>query len=143
LTGGVPVVLPRRLARLNRVVTNPIQRRYAWVLPPWAILVHRGRRSGRLYRTPVMAFISGRMLAVPVLYGERSDWVRNLLAAGGGEVVRGGRTFPLTDVRLLDAEQNDSELSAGARLTGRVSGRLLVGRLGPPRGGFGTGPRAG
>jgi deazaflavin-dependent oxidoreductase (nitroreductase family) len=125
------------------VITNPLQRRYAWLLPPWAILVHRGRRSGRLYRTPVMASVHGRTLAVPILYGERSDWVRNLLAAGGGEVVRCGRTHQLTEVRVRDARDAGAGLPAAARLLGRASGRLLVGRLGPPRGGFGPGPRAG
>jgi hypothetical protein len=47
--------LSRRVARFNRAVNNPVQRQYAWLLPPWVIVCHRGRRSGRLYRTPVNA----------------------------------------------------------------------------------------
>ncbi len=74
--------LRRRLAAFNRVVTNPIQGVYAWLLPPWAVILHRGRRSGRLYRTPVLAVRRGEHIAVRVLYGVESDWVRNLLAAG-------------------------------------------------------------
>ena len=72
----------RRLARFNRVVTNPVQGTWAWLAPPWAVLVHRGRRSGRVYRTPVMASARGGRLRVKILYGEQSDWVRNLLAGG-------------------------------------------------------------
>ena len=100
----MPVQLPRRLARINRVVTNPIQGQWAWLLPPWAIVCHRGRRSGRLYRTPVLAFKRGRTLAIVILYGEQSDWLRNVLA-GGGRGVRRGRTYALIDPRVLDAER--------------------------------------
>jgi deazaflavin-dependent oxidoreductase (nitroreductase family) len=129
--------LPRAVARFNRAVNNPIQGVYAWLLPPWAVIVHRGRRSGRTYRTPVVAFRRGSRFEVAVLYGERSDWVRNLLAAGGGEVVRGGRTYPLREPRVVDA----GEAAVAGRI-GRFSGRVLVGELGSARGGFGRGPRA-
>lgn len=119
------IQLPRALARFNRAVTNPVQGAYAWLLPPWAVIVHRGRRSGRLYRTPVVAVRRGDQLSVRLFYGEGSDWVRNLLAAGGGSVVRGGRTYGLSDVRVV----------AGAGVS------RLVGRLGSPDGRFGRGPR--
>lgn len=119
----MPVQLPRRLAAFNKAVTNPIQGTYAWLIPPWAVMVHHGRRSGRLYRTPVMARRRGDQLRVPVIYGTQSDWVRNLLAAGSGRVVRAGRTFPLSDIRL-------------------EPGPRLVGRLGPADPRFGRGPAA-
>jgi deazaflavin-dependent oxidoreductase (nitroreductase family) len=118
----MPVQLPRRLAAFNRLVTNPIQGTYAWLILPWAVLIHRGRRSGRLYRTPVMARRQGDQLRVAVLYGPQSDWVRNLLAAGQGQVIRAGRTYPLTDIHL-------------------EPGPRLVGRLGQPEPHFGRGPR--
>jgi deazaflavin-dependent oxidoreductase (nitroreductase family) len=119
------VRLARRLAAFNRVVTNPVQGVYAWLLPPWAVIVHVGRRSGRVYRTPVLAVRRGEELWVHLFYGAGSDWVRNLLAAGGGSVVRGGRTYRLSDVRVVDRR-------AGPRLVARVHG--------PPEGGFGRGP---
>ena len=132
----MPWTLPRGLARFNRRVTNPIQGVYAWALPPWAVVCHRGRRTGRLYRTPVVARKRGRTFAVAVLYGKRSDWVRNLLAAGGGQVVRGGRTYELLAPRLVPA--------AEARLMGPLgllAGQVLVGELDHPAPGFGRGPR--
>ncbi len=113
------ISLRRRLAAFNRVVTNPIQGTWAWLVPPWAVIVHRGRRSGRRYRTPVLAVRRGQHIAVRVLYGVESDWVRNLLAAGGGFVVRGGHTYPLSEVRL--------------------EGEWLVARLGAAQDGFGRG----
>jgi deazaflavin-dependent oxidoreductase (nitroreductase family) len=119
--------VPRRVARFNRAVNNPIQRQWAWLLPPWALIVHRGRRSGRLYRTPVVASVRGGRLRVAVLYGERSDWVLNLLA-GGGQVVRRGRTYTVIESRLV---------------SGGPSGRVLEAELGIAEPGIGRGPRAG
>jgi deazaflavin-dependent oxidoreductase (nitroreductase family) len=118
--------MPRGLARFNRAVTNPIQGTWAWLAPPWAVIVHRGRRSGRVYRTPVMASVRGGRLRVAILYGEHSDWVRNLLA-GGGQVVRQGRTYPLIDAQVVD---------------GRRGGKALEATLGEQLPGFGRGPRA-
>lgn len=131
--------LPRGLARVNRAVVNPIQRSYAWLLPPWAVIVHRGRRSGRLYRTPVNAYVRGRRLAAVIMYGARSDWVLNVLA-GGASVVRAGRTYELLEPRVIGPDEA-GDLPAAARLLGRASGKLLVARLGAPQGGFGPGPR--
>ena len=92
------------MARFNRHVTNPIQGIYAWLLPPWAVIRHRGRRTGRVYRTPVIAFKRGRTFAVAVLYGERSDWVLNVLD-GGGQVVRAAVN--------QDMVQEEARLKAG------------------------------
>jgi deazaflavin-dependent oxidoreductase (nitroreductase family) len=131
----------RRVARFNRTVVNPIQGQYAWLLVPWAVICHRGRRSRRLYRTPVNAYERGRTLAVVVLYGEESDWVRNVLA-GGGQVVRGGRTYDLINPRLVDPGQADG-VPRIARAVGMLSRKLLVAQLGDPKPGFGRGPAAG
>jgi deazaflavin-dependent oxidoreductase (nitroreductase family) len=141
----VPIELPRGVARFNRVVTNPIQRSYAWLLVPWAIICHRGRRSGRLYRTPVIAFERERMLAVVILYGERSDWVQNVLA-GPAQVVRAGRTYELIAPRVVDpaaagsGSPMDGVVPPVARALGRLSRKLLVAELGDRKPGFGPGP---
>jgi deazaflavin-dependent oxidoreductase (nitroreductase family) len=53
-------------------------------LPIWAMVHHRGRRSGRAYATPVQIRTMGPdhfVIAVP--WPERSQWFRNVLAAGG------------------------------------------------------------
>jgi deazaflavin-dependent oxidoreductase (nitroreductase family) len=131
--------LGRPLARFNRTVTNPIQGQYAWLLPPWVVICHHGRRTGRLYRTPVNAYRRGSTLAIVVLYGARSDWVRNVLA-GGAEVVRAGRTYELLEARLVDPR-----VEPGPRLArplGRLTHTVMLARLGPTRSGFGRGPAA-
>ncbi|WP_084262956.1 nitroreductase family deazaflavin-dependent oxidoreductase [Actinomadura formosensis] len=96
-------LMPRSVARFNKVVTNRIQGVYAPYLPPFAVIVHRGRRSGRAYRTPVIAFRSGRRLIVGLPYGRDCDWVRNLLAEGRGGVERLGRARRIGDPRVLTA----------------------------------------
>ena len=136
----VPVQLSRRVARFNRAVNNPIQLLYAWLLPPWVVICHRGRRSGRMYRTPVNAYRRGDVLAVVVLYGERSDWVQNVLA-GGGHAVRAGRTYELLRPRVIPPD-DAPDVAPVARLLGRLSGKLFVAELSGPVGGFGRGPSA-
>ncbi len=132
--------LGRRVARFNRAVNNPLQSQYAWLLPPWVVICHRGRRSGHLYRTPVNAYRQGDILAVVILYGEESDWVRNVLA-GGGQVVRAGRTHDLLDPRIVDPLTEP--VPRAARPLGRLTGKVLLARLGPAQPRFGRGPAAG
>ena len=61
--------LSRRVARFNKLINNPIQGVYSWLVPPWAVILHRGRRSGRQYRTPLLAFRHDRTLVIALLYG--------------------------------------------------------------------------
>ncbi len=93
-----------RLARFNRVVTNPVMGTWAPYVAPWAVLEHHGRRSGRAYRTPVWAFVDGPDLVVLLTYGRDRDWVRNIEAAGGCTVERAGQRFPVTDPRVVHVE---------------------------------------
>ncbi len=89
--------LPQGLARFNRHVTNPIQRLWAGRIPPFGILEHVGRRSGRQYRTPLNVFptdVDGEPgVAVLLTYGPERDWLKNLNAAGEGRLQRKGTTF--------------------------------------------------
>jgi deazaflavin-dependent oxidoreductase (nitroreductase family) len=95
------VPLPQALARFNRVVTNRIVRRVAGRLPGFAIVDHVGRRSGRLHRTPVNLFRAGDRYVIALTYGRGTEWVRNVLAAGGCEVETRGRRIPLTEPEIV------------------------------------------
>lgn len=95
--------LPRSLARFNRRVTNPIQRRWAGTIPWHAIVEHTGRRSGRAYRTPVLAFHGDDGFVFLAGYGLESDWIRNLVAAGGGFAQHEGKRYRLTNVAIVEA----------------------------------------
>jgi deazaflavin-dependent oxidoreductase (nitroreductase family) len=77
------VPLPRCLARFNTRVTNRLTGRVAGRMPGFGVVTHAGRRSGRLYRTPVNVFRRGERYVFALTYGPDADWVRNVLAAGG------------------------------------------------------------
>jgi deazaflavin-dependent oxidoreductase (nitroreductase family) len=102
------VPLPRRLARFNRVVTNRITYPIARTLPGFGIVLHAGRKSGRPYRTPVNAFRTPDGYLIALTYGPDSDWTRNVLAAGGCELLTRGKVVALTDPRVVRAERHDA-----------------------------------
>ena len=130
--------LSRRVARFNKLVNNRIQGLYAWLLPPWAVILHRGRRSGRQYRTPVLAFKRDGLLVVALLYGEESDWLRNL-RAGGGHVIRGGRAFSVGAPQTIDTSEAAvlSTLSPLGRAYCRLAEKQVTLEIGERQGGFG------
>jgi len=73
----------RWVAAFNRTILNRITSRFANRLPGFGILTHVGRKSGRLYRTPVNVFLVPEGFLIALTYGRDSEWVRNVLAAGG------------------------------------------------------------
>jgi deazaflavin-dependent oxidoreductase (nitroreductase family) len=131
--------LSRGVARFNKRVTNRIQGVYAWLLPPWAVILHRGRRSGRSYRTPLFAFRRDRTLVIALLYGQESDWLRNL-RAGGGHVIRAGRTFTVGPPEVIETSAAGSllaRLSRPERAYCRLAEKLAILELGEQLPGFG------
>lgn len=116
------VRLPRWLARFNKVGTNKVMGLWAPYLPPLAVVAHRGRRSGQPYRTVVLAFRRADTVVIALTYG-RTDWQRNVMATGGGEITQFGRTLTMSDPRLVSSAD---ALPSGTRWTARVFGESLV-----------------
>lgn len=102
----------RAIAHFNKYVTNPLQRLWAPWLPYMAVIEHTGRKSGRPYRTPVMAFVDTKSVRVVLNYGEQSDWVRNVRAAGAADVVHRGRRYRLTNPRIIPATDQKARFVA-------------------------------
>ena len=101
--------IPRRVARWNKAGLNRIVKHIAPWMPGLALVVHRGRRSGREYQTPVNVFRAGDGFVIALTYGaEHTDWVRNVLAAGGCELRTHGRTIPLGSPRLFHDQSRSS-----------------------------------
>ena len=80
---------------------NPVVQLVASHLPHMAVIEHTGRKSGTIYRTPVMAFVEGQELSVVLNYGPHSDWVRNVVAAASAHVIHRGRRYRLVDPRVI------------------------------------------
>ncbi|NYG59312.1 deazaflavin-dependent oxidoreductase (nitroreductase family) [Nocardioides daedukensis] len=106
--------LPRAIAIFNKYVNNHVQGLWAWLVPPWALVHHTGRSSGRALKTPVMGFKTPEGFAIPMLYGPESHWVKNLIAAGGGEIQRCGKRYQLVDPRIVPTSEITAKGIAGA-----------------------------
>jgi hypothetical protein len=91
----------RVFARFNRSVANPVTRLFAGWVPPFAVVRHRGRMSGRGYATPVWGFATRDGLVFALLYGSVSDWAKNVLAADGASVMRHGKTEAYGQPQLI------------------------------------------
>jgi len=96
--------MPRAMRRINRDFTNRVMGPLAAWLPPMAVVHHVGRKSGRAYRTPVLAFPVERGILTPLPYGTDTDWLLNLMAAGGGELEVFGSRREVENPRVIDAE---------------------------------------
>ena len=97
--------MPRLMARLNRAGVNRLLRRIAPRMPGLGVVVHRGRTSGRTYRTPVAVFPTSTGPVIGLFYGSQSDWVKNILAAGELTLLTKGRTLHFGPPRIYHDER--------------------------------------
>jgi hypothetical protein len=84
-------------------------------------LQHVGRRSGRVYLTPLEALPIGDAFVIPMTYGVRADWARNTLAAGGAILLREGQALSLARPRVVRLR----DVSAALPLVERLGLRAL------------------
>jgi deazaflavin-dependent oxidoreductase (nitroreductase family) len=110
------VTFSDRQARFNRRGPNQVVRTFAGRVAPLAVVEHRGRRSGRRYRTPVLAFRLDGGYVIALFYGAERDWVRNVLAAGGCTLQRAGRQVEATRPELLPVGAGAALVPAPVRL---------------------------
>jgi len=107
--------VPYFMRSVNRVFTNPVMGTVAWLVPPLAVIHHVGRKSGREYRAPVVAFRSADGFVVPMTYGRDVDWGRNIVKAHGCELAQMGRRYKLRNPRVVDGAHAYPHLPIGVR----------------------------
>lgn len=95
--------LPRYIARLNRTFTNRLMTPVARVAPRFGIVHHVGRSTGRAYATPVNVFRCESGFVVPLTYGQDSDWVKNVFAAGSARLETRNEILDIRDPAFVDA----------------------------------------
>jgi deazaflavin-dependent oxidoreductase (nitroreductase family) len=105
------MALPKWLARFNRRFINPAAIRKG----NWPVLVHTGRRSGATYRTPLDAYPTDGGYVFTVNYGTKSDWPRNVMAAGEARLEIEGTVVELTKPRLVPTEEGYRLLDQDAK----------------------------
>jgi deazaflavin-dependent oxidoreductase (nitroreductase family) len=86
---------PRWLARFNLRVTNRILGPLALYVPGMGVIVHAGRKTQRVHRTPVLVFRQGNRFVIALTYGRESEWVRNVIAQGGCALETQGKSVQL------------------------------------------------
>ena len=91
----------RWLAKINIAFTNRITGLFAGWLPGFGILTHVGRKSGKVYRTPINVFRASNGFIMALTYSSQSEWVKNVLAAGGCELTTRGKTYHLSAPNLV------------------------------------------
>jgi deazaflavin-dependent oxidoreductase (nitroreductase family) len=96
--------LPRSLAQANKVGLNRLTRHLAPHVPGFGVIEHRGRTSGRIYRTPVNVFRTDDGFAIALTYGREAQWVRNVLAADGATILSRGEATPVAHPRIVHDE---------------------------------------
>jgi deazaflavin-dependent oxidoreductase (nitroreductase family) len=96
--------IPRPVRQWNKVGLNRVTRHIAPFAPGLGVVIHKGRRSGRTYQTPVEVFGVDGGYVLALTYGPDTDWVKNVMAAGGCELRTHGRLIPLTSPELFHDE---------------------------------------
>ncbi|MCV7155953.1 PNPOx family protein [Mycolicibacterium brisbanense] len=104
--------------RFNKHVLNPAMLHLAGRKHWYASVIrHTGRVSGRQYATPVVAEKAVDGYIIPLPYGTRVDWLRNVLAAGRATITSGGETREVTEPSIVDLAQVAPQLSRRRRRT--------------------------
>ena len=96
--------VPASMTRVNRRIINPVTSTFAGRLPPFTMLDHVGRKSRTHYRTPIMAFPSGNEFIIALTYGPETDWVRNVIAAGGCTIEYRRNRIELVEPELVQCD---------------------------------------
>jgi len=109
------MVFPVWFENLQIKYLNPALKPIARYLPGTATITHRGRTSGKPYKTIVTTYRKGNVLAIALAHG-KTDWVKNVLAAGEADVRFTRREVHLVNPRILPAGSEAEGLPLMARL---------------------------
>jgi deazaflavin-dependent oxidoreductase (nitroreductase family) len=112
---GVPMIYPVWFENIQVKYLNPVLKPIARYLPGTATIEHRGRKSGKEFKTIVTTYRKGNVLAIALGHG-KTDWVKNVLAAGEADVRYARRVVHITHPRILTAGADGAGLPALAKL---------------------------
>lgn len=78
-------------------------RRVSGRLPGFATVEHRGRSTGRRYRSPVNVFLRDGGAVFALTYGRDAQWVRNVMATGDCAIETRRRWLTLVEPEIVTA----------------------------------------
>jgi deazaflavin-dependent oxidoreductase (nitroreductase family) len=85
--------LQRGLRQLTKVIRPLALRSAGKQGSSTSVVRHVGRKTGRPYDTPVVAVNHNGTVYIALPYGERTDWLKNVLVSGSATVMSGGDRY--------------------------------------------------
>jgi deazaflavin-dependent oxidoreductase (nitroreductase family) len=122
---GFPMVFPPWLERLQIKYINPAMTPIARHLPTVAVIRHTGRKSGKRYETPVSPLRKGNLVAIGLLHG-KTNWVRNVLAAGEADIHLGSKDVHLVNPRVIEKGGDTAGLPRAAQAVNKRAGVFVA-----------------
>src|SRR6266508_1292323 len=112
--------------RFHRAVGNPLQMRSAGTPGTFASVIrHQGRTTGRTYETPVWAVPTEDGFMIAIVYGSRTDWLKNVLASGAAAIVHEGEACPVDRPEIIPMDSARAYFPATLQ---RIHRRIRVDR---------------
>lgn len=92
--------------RFNRKVTKPRAMETAGQMGAYAgVIRHIGRSSGTEYETPIGPFETDGGFVIPLPYGTKADWLKNVQHAGTAIIMFEGETYNVDEPEVIAAEE--------------------------------------
>jgi hypothetical protein len=134
MSAAVQSTRPSLLARVTRDaarLTAPISRPFAGrrFFPLWAVVHHRGRSSGRSYAVPVAIRVRDDTVTIPLPWGDRTQWARNVVVADGCVIRWRGEDVDATRPRILPFDEAADAFHPLQRAAMRAAGVTSVLRM--------------
>ena len=97
--------LRKDYTRILKYTLNPLTLRIARSSSgPFSIVRHVGRRSGKVYETPIIVSPVKDGFVIELTYGPDVDWHKNVIAAGGCTLIWHGMEYVIDRIEPLDPE---------------------------------------
>lgn len=94
-----------RIRAINKRITNKVLIHIAGKrFGHFAILGHVGRKSGKLYRIPIIAEPVKNGFVIALTYGKKVDWYENVKAKGSCSLFWKQKEYSLVNPELIDKE---------------------------------------
>jgi len=95
-----------RIRVINKYVTNKLLIHIAGKnLGLFAILSHIGRKSGKIYKIPIIVVPVQNGFVIALSYGKKTDWYENVKAKGGCSLTWKKREYDLINPEFIDQKQ--------------------------------------
>jgi deazaflavin-dependent oxidoreductase (nitroreductase family) len=122
---GVPMIFPVWFERFQIKYLNRLIKPFSRRMPGLGVIHHRGRTSGQPYETIITPYRKGSVVAIGLAHG-KTNWVKNILAAGEADLQIGRDTLHLVRPRVLPAGTVDPSLPRMAQAVARRSGVFVA-----------------